>query len=86
MMGNSHIMPSAFKGCVFNTTNLSLGGTIRNVTPEIFVIHSTLRQHKIHINKAFQSKLFIKDYPSHVKFKILIKFTIKCVLRWKMNA
>jgi hypothetical protein len=40
--------------------NLSLGGTIKNVTPQIFMTHPTSRQHKAHIQKTFDSKLFIK--------------------------
>jgi len=34
--------------------NLSLGGTTKNVTPQIFEAHPTLEQHRIHINKTFQ--------------------------------
>jgi hypothetical protein len=69
MMGNSHTMPNAFKGCILNTTNLSLGGTTRNVTPQIFVTHPTLRQHMIHIEETFQSKLFIKRLPKSCKIQ-----------------
>jgi hypothetical protein len=43
--------------------NLSLGGTIRNITPQISKTHSTSKQHKNHINKTFHSKLFIKRLP-----------------------
>jgi hypothetical protein len=39
---------------------LSLGGTIRNVTPQIFETYPISKQHKIHIKKTFHSKLFIK--------------------------
>jgi len=66
--------------------NLSLGGTTRNVTAQIFETHPTSRQHRIHIKKKFHSKIFIKSYPSHVELKNLIKFIKKCVLMWKMNA
>ncbi len=40
--------------------NLSLCGPIKNITPQIFETHPTLRQHKNHIKKTFHSKLFIK--------------------------
>jgi choline-glycine betaine transporter len=43
--------------------NLSLGATIRNITPQIFVTHPTSGQHRIHIKKVFQSKLFIERLP-----------------------
>jgi len=36
--------------------NLSLGGTTKNVTPQIFVTHPTSSQHRIHIKKTFHSK------------------------------
>jgi hypothetical protein len=41
-------------------TNLSLGGTTKNITPEIFETHPTSRQDRTHIKKAFHSKLFVK--------------------------
>jgi hypothetical protein len=34
--------------------NLSLGGTTKNVTPQISKTHPTLEQHRIHIKKTFQ--------------------------------
>jgi hypothetical protein len=37
--------------------NLSLGGTIRNVTPQIFETHPTSEQHRTHVRNF---KLFIK--------------------------
>jgi hypothetical protein len=40
--------------------NLSLGGTIRTVTPQIFETHPTSKQHRIQIKKSFYLKLFIK--------------------------
>jgi len=40
--------------------NLSLGGTIRNITPQIFETHPTLKQHRTHIKKVFNFKLLIK--------------------------
>ncbi len=43
--------------------NLSLGGTTKNVTPQIFETHPTSKQHRIHIKKTFHSKLFIKRLP-----------------------
>ncbi len=36
-----------------NRANLSLGGTTKNFTPQIYETHPTLKQHKIHIKKAF---------------------------------
>ncbi len=42
------------------TTNLSLGGTIKNITPQISMTHPTSIQHRTHINKTFHCKLFIK--------------------------
>jgi hypothetical protein len=40
--------------------NLSLGGTIRTVTLQIFETHPTSKQHRIQIKKSFYLKLFIK--------------------------
>jgi hypothetical protein len=40
--------------------NLFLHGPIKNIIPQIFETHPTLRQHKNHMKKAFDSKLFIK--------------------------
>ncbi len=44
-----------------------LGGTTRNVTPQIFETHPTLRQHRIHIKKVFHSKLLIKRLPKVIE-------------------
>jgi hypothetical protein len=66
--------------------NLSLGSTIKNVTFEISKTHPTTGQYRIHIRKLFNPNYLSKGYPSHVEFKTSIKFTIKCVLMWKMNA
>jgi hypothetical protein len=60
--------------------NLSLGGTIRNVTPQIYMTHPISRQHKIHIKKKIIPNYLSKGYPSHVEFKTSIEFTKKCVL------
>jgi hypothetical protein len=49
--------------------NLSLGGTTRNVTPQIFKTHPTLEQHRTHVKKAFHSKLFIKKLPKPCKIQ-----------------
>jgi hypothetical protein len=49
--------------------NLSLGGTTRNVAPQIFVTHPTSGQHRIHIKKKFHSKLFIKRLPKSCKIQ-----------------
>jgi len=40
--------------------NLPLGGTIRNVTPQISKAHPTLEQHRTHIRRTVYFKLFIK--------------------------
>jgi len=40
--------------------NLSLGGIIMNVTPQISETHLVLEQHRTHIKKTFHSKLLIK--------------------------
>jgi hypothetical protein len=69
-----------------NPTNLSLGGTTRNVMPQIYVTHPTSRQHMTHIKKLFIPNYLSKGYPSNVELKTLIKFIKKCVLMWKMNA
>jgi hypothetical protein len=37
--------------------NLSLGGTTKNVTPQIFVTHPTSKQHKNHIKKIFSFQI-----------------------------
>jgi hypothetical protein len=39
--------------------NLSLGGTIRKITTQIFETQPTLEQHRAHIKKTFYFKLFI---------------------------
>jgi hypothetical protein len=49
--------------------NLSLGGTIKNVTPQIFVTHPTSKQHRTHIKKNIHSKLFIKRLPKSCKIQ-----------------
>jgi hypothetical protein len=40
--------------------NLSLGGTIRNVMPQIFETHPTSKQHRTHINKSFYFIIYQK--------------------------
>jgi hypothetical protein len=62
-------------GCFYCLTNLSLGVTTKNVTPQISRTHPTLKQHKTHIKKVFHFKYLSKGYPSHVQFKTRIKFT-----------
>ncbi len=57
------------------STNLSLGGTIKNITPQIYVTHPILRQHRSHIKKQFHSKFFIKRLLKSCKI-----ITPKCVL------
>jgi hypothetical protein len=42
------------------TSNLSLGGTTKNITLQIFETHPTLGQNRTHIKKDFHSNLFIK--------------------------
>jgi hypothetical protein len=37
-----------------------LGGTIKNITPQISMTHPTSIQHRTYINKTFHCKLFIK--------------------------
>jgi hypothetical protein len=49
--------------------NLSLGGTTKNVTPQISKTRPTLGQHKTHIKKAFYSKLIIKRLPKSCKIQ-----------------
>jgi hypothetical protein len=49
--------------------NFSLGGTIKNITPQIFVTHPTSRQHRTHIKKKFHSKLFIKRLPKSCRIQ-----------------
>ncbi len=49
--------------------NLSLGGTIKNVTPQIFVTHPTSKQHKIHMKKNIHSKIFIERLPKSCKIE-----------------
>jgi hypothetical protein len=44
----------------YYVANLSLGGTIRKVTPQLFETHQTSQQHRIHIKKSFYVKLIIK--------------------------
>ncbi len=51
------------------TTNLSLGGTTRDVTTQIFVTHQTLGQHRTHMKKTFHSKLFMKRLPMSCKIQ-----------------
>ncbi len=68
------------------STNLSLGGTMKNVTPQISKSHPTSEQYKTHVKKKFIPNYLSKGYPSHVEFKNLIKFTKNYVLMWKMNA
>jgi hypothetical protein len=66
--------------------NPSLGDTTTNVTPQIFLTHSTLGQHMIHLKKAFHSEFHIKRLPSCVEFKTSIGFTKKLILIFQMNA
>jgi hypothetical protein len=47
------------------TTNLSLGGTTRDVTTQIFVTHPTLGQHRTHIKKDFSFQI-IYQKVTHV--------------------
>jgi len=70
----------------YKKANLSLGGTIRNVTPQIFGTHPILRQYKTHKESFSFQIIYQKVFPSHVESKILIKFIFKNVLMWKMNA
>jgi hypothetical protein len=60
--------------------NLPLGGTIRNVTPQISKAHPTLKQHRTHKEELFISNYLSKGYINHVEFETLIKFTKKNVL------
>ncbi len=56
--------------CFFLTlANLSLGGTTRNVTPQISMTHPTSRQHRTHIKKKIHSKLCIKRLPKSRKIQ-----------------
>ncbi len=57
-----------------------MGGTTRNITPQIFETHPTLRQHRTDIKNKIIPNYLSKGYPSHVEFKTLFKFTKKCVL------
>jgi len=57
------------------STNLSLGGTTRNVTPQIYVTHPTLWQHRTHIKNVFHFKLFIKKLLKSCRI-----ITPKCIL------
>jgi hypothetical protein len=63
------IMIWTYEDMVHFTTNLFLGGTTRNVTPQISMIHPTLGQHRSHIKKAFHSKLFIKRLPKSCRIQ-----------------
>ncbi len=49
-----------YEDMVHFTTNLFLGGTTGNVTPQIYMTHPTLGQNRFHRKKAFHFKLFIK--------------------------
>jgi hypothetical protein len=53
----------------FLLANLSLVGTTRNITPQIFVTHPTSRQHKTHIKKNIHSKLFMKRFPKSCRIQ-----------------
>jgi hypothetical protein len=57
--------------------NFSLRGTTRNITPQIFLTHPTLEQHKIHFKKNFTSNFMSKDCLGHVKLQFSIKFFLK---------
>jgi hypothetical protein len=70
----------------FIHANLSLGGTTRNITPQISMTHPTSKQHRTHIKKKIIPNYLSKGYPSHVEFKILIKFTKKICLDVEINA
>jgi hypothetical protein len=54
---------------VHGMTNLSLGVTTKNVTPQTYETHSTSEQHRTHIKKAFHSKFFIKKLPNSCKIQ-----------------
>jgi hypothetical protein len=45
----------------------SLGDTIRNVTPQNFETHPTLKQHMIHLKKYFNFKFYMKTLPKSCK-------------------
>jgi hypothetical protein len=51
------------------STNLSLGGTTKNVTPQISMTHPISGQYRTHIKKTFHSKLFIKGLPKSCKIQ-----------------
>jgi hypothetical protein len=57
---------------------LILGGTTRNVTPQIFETHPTLRQHRNSHKESFSFQItYQKVIQSHREFKNLINFTKK---------
>jgi len=62
--------------CVCLWASLSLGDTIKNITPQISKTHPTLKQHKIHIKQVPHSKSFIKRLP---KLRIGLKNGLEMV-------
>ncbi len=60
--------------------NSSLGGTTRNIAPQISWTHSILKQCRIHLKKTFTSNCISKDYPSNVEFETSIEFTKNLIL------
>jgi hypothetical protein len=56
--------------CVCLWASLSLGDTIKNITPQISKTHPTLEQHKTHIKQVSHSKSFIKRLPKSFKIQI----------------
>jgi hypothetical protein len=53
----------------YERANLSLGGTTKNVTPQISKNYLISGQHRTHIKKTFHSKLFIKRLPKSCRIQ-----------------
>jgi hypothetical protein len=53
------------------STNLSLGGTTKNVTPQISMTHPISGQRRTHIKKKFHSKLLSNRLPKSCKIQNL---------------
>jgi len=63
-----------------------LDGTTKNVSPQKFETHPTLRQHRTHLRKAFHLKFISKDYPNHIQLETLIIFAKNLILIFQING